>query len=94
MKSRVAVVISHPTQYYSPWFRALAVEATLSIKVFYLWDFGVAQRHDRQFGRSFQWDVDLLSGYEHEFVPNGARDPGTHHFRGLDNPSLLARLRA
>ncbi len=94
MKSRLAVVISHPTQYYSPWFRALAAEATLSIKVFHLWDFGVAQRHDHQFGRSFQWDVDLLSGYEHEFVPNVARDPGTHHFRGLDNPSLLARLRA
>ena len=38
--------------------------------------------------------MDLLSGYEHEFVPNTARDPGTHHFGGLRNPTLTARLAA
>lgn len=94
MKSRLAVVISHPTQYYSPWFRALAAEEPFTLKVFYLWDFGVTRQYDRQFGRALKWDVDLLSGYEHEFVPNVARDPGTHHFRGLNNPQLLVQLRA
>lgn len=94
MKTRLAVVLSHPTQYYSPWFRVLASETALELKVFYLWDFGVTARHDRQFGRVFQWDVDLLSGYEHEFVSNVSRDPGTHHFNGLNNPRLPACLRA
>ena len=91
---RLAVVLSHPVQYYSPWFRWLAAQAPVALKVFYLWDFGVAARRDRQFAMSFRWDVDLLEGYEHEFVPNLARDPGTHHFRGLDNPALPDRLRA
>lgn len=91
---RLAIVLSHPTQYYSPWFRWLRAHTTLVFRVFYLWDFGVAARRDPQFGTTFQWDVDLLSGYDHEFVPNVARDAGTHHFRGLQNPNLIARLAA
>lgn len=90
---RLAVVVSHPIQYYSPWFRWMRARGW-TLRVFYLWDFGVTQHNDPEFGRTLAWDVDLLSGYEHEFVPNVARDPGTHHFRGLDNPGLAARLRA
>lgn len=90
---RLAVVISHPIQYYSPWFRWMSARGW-TLRVFYLWDFGVAQRNDPEFGRTVAWDIDLLSGYEHEFVPNVAKDPGTHHFRGLDNPGLAGRLRA
>lgn len=88
---RLAVVISHPIQYYSPWFRWLATHGW-TLRVFYLWDFGVQQRHDPEFGRDVIWDVDLLSGYEHEFVPNHSKDPGTHRFFGLNNPSLGNRL--
>lgn len=91
---RLAVVISHPTQYYGPWFRQIAAVPDLELRVFYLWDFGVADRIDRQFGRCVRWDTDLLSGYPHEFVPNLSRNPGTHHFRGLHNPTLGASLRA
>ncbi len=91
---RLAIVLSHPVQYYSPWFRWLRANTALPFRVFYLWEFGVSVQRDPQFGTAFQWDVDLLSGYESEFVPNLARDPGTHHFRGLDNPALVARLAA
>jgi len=91
---RLAIVLSHPVQYYSPWFRWLRANTPLDFKVFYLWDFGVTRQRDPQFGATFQWDVDLLDGYDSEFVPNVARDPGTHHIRGLDNPELTARLAA
>lgn len=89
---RLAVVVSHPIQYYSPWFRWMSAHGW-TLRVFYLWDFGVAGREDPEFGRTVVWDVDLLSGHEHEFVPNIARIPGTGHFRGLDNPLLGQRLR-
>jgi glycosyltransferase involved in cell wall biosynthesis len=89
---RLAVVLSHPTQYYSPWFRWLRTHTPLAFRVFYLWDFGVATRHDPQFQVNFAWDVDLLSGYDSEFVANRATLPGTEHFWGLRNPALLARL--
>ena len=91
---RLAIILSHPIQYYSPWFRWLRANTRLEFRVFYLWDFGVTARRDPEFARDLKWDVDLLSGYDHEFVPNVARDPGTHHFSGLHNPTLCARLRA
>lgn len=90
---RLAIVLSHPVQYYSPWFRELHATG-LTLRVFYLWDFGVVARPDPQFGTTVKWDIDLLAGYESEFVPNAARHPGTHHFRGLDNPPLPDRLAA
>lgn len=91
---RLAIVLSHPVQYYSPWFRWLRAHTALEFRVFYLWEFGVTARRDPQFGTTFQWDVDLLAGYDSEFVPNVSPDPGTHHFNGLDNPTLTARLAA
>ncbi|CAM2830573.1 glycosyltransferase family 4 protein [Rariglobus hedericola] len=84
-------MVSHPIQYYSPWFRWMSAHGW-TLRVFFLWDFGVVKKTDREFGRELAWDVDLLSGYEHEFVPNAARDPGTHHLRGLNNPSLNHRI--
>lgn len=92
--SRLAVVLSHPIQYYSPWFRWIQTHADITLRVYFLWDFGVSERHDRDFGRTFAWDIDLTSGFDSEFVPNVARDPGTHHFGGLHNPDLRRRLRA
>lgn len=91
---RLAVVVSHPIQYYAPWFAFLAANPDLTLQVFHLWDFGVAERHDRGFGQSVCWDLPLLSGYPSTLVPNRARDPGTHHFGGLHNPSLVPQLLA
>ncbi|MEO6876122.1 MAG: glycosyltransferase family 4 protein [Opitutaceae bacterium] len=94
MSHRLAVVLSHPTQYYSPWFRWLRTHTVLEFRVFYLSEIGVTAQRDPQFLTTFQWDVDLLSGYDHEFVPNIARRPGTDHFWGLRNPTLTAQLSA
>ena len=92
MSSKLAVVLSHPTQYYSPWFRWLRARTALQFRVFYLWESGVTVQRYPQFQAAFKWDVDLLSGYDHEFVRNTARTPGTGHFWGLRNPALTARL--
>lgn len=89
--AKLAIVLSHPIQYYSPWFCHL-VNAGWTLRVFYLWDFGIQPRHDPGFDRSVQWDVDLLSGYPHEFVANWSPKPGTDHFAGLVNPALRSRL--
>jgi len=89
---RLAVIASHPIQYYAPWFRFLARETPLEIRVFYLWDFGVETRKDPKFGRKIAWDIPLLDGYDSEFMENTSPDPGTHHFRGLENPDLASSL--
>lgn len=92
--ARLAIVVSHPTQYYSPWFQWLRAHTALEFQVFYLWEFGVRATRDPQFHTTFAWDVDLLSGYDHEFVPNVARPPSSMRFSGLFNPGLPARLEA
>ena len=89
---RLAIVLSHPTQYYSPWFRWLRAKTSLVFRVFYLDETGLAARHDEKFQKSFAWDVDLTSGYDWELVENTARRPGTLRFFGLRNPSLHRRI--
>ena len=94
MKRRLAVVTTHPIQYYAPWFSRLHRAPGLELRVFYLWDFGVTTRVDPTFGHTVRWDIPLLDGYMSEFVPNTSRRPGTDHIFGLWNPSLAARVRA
>jgi len=91
---KLAIITTHPIQYYSPWYRYLAQQRGLELRVFYLWDFGVTEKKDEGFGQAIRWDVPLLDGYDHEFVPNEAKEPGTHHFRGMWNPSLKERVLA
>lgn len=89
---KLAIITSHPIQYYAPWFRYLADQTDLEFRVFYLWDFGVKQQVDPGFQRVIEWDIPLLGGYEYEFVANCSDRPGTHHFWGLHNPTLMQQV--
>lgn len=64
----LAIVTSHPIQYQAPLWRALAA-AGLKFEVWFLTPHAVKPSLDRQFGRTFAWDLDLLSGYPHRFLP-------------------------
>jgi glycosyltransferase involved in cell wall biosynthesis len=90
---RLAIVSTHPIQYYAPIFQALARSQILAPRVFYTWSQTAdAAVTDLEFERSITWDIPLLEGYESEFVPNVAERPGTHHFRGLRNPGLIQAI--
>lgn len=91
---KLAIITSHPIQYYAPWFHHLASDEQFQIRVFYLWDFGVTEQLDAGFRQPIKWDVPLLSGYDFEFVPNASHQPGTQSFWGLQNPTLTARVAA
>jgi len=90
----VAVVASHAIQYVAPWLANIAATGRVDLRTFYLWDFGVQPRYDREFQRTLEWDIPLLDGYASEYVKNASADPGTHHFRGLDNPDIVRRVAA
>ncbi|MBV8773693.1 MAG: glycosyltransferase family 4 protein [Deltaproteobacteria bacterium] len=65
---RLAYLVSHPIQYQAPLLRLLAREPGVYLKVF----FGANTTkgfHDPGFGMAVKWDVRLLEGYEHEFLP-------------------------
>jgi glycosyltransferase involved in cell wall biosynthesis len=90
---RLAIVTTHPIQYNAPVFRELAQRPGIDLKVFYGWSGGGAGAVDPGFGQAVTWDIPLLDGYDHEFVPNVSRDPGSHHYSGIDLPTLPQRLR-
>ncbi|MCB0332616.1 MAG: glycosyltransferase family 4 protein [Bdellovibrionales bacterium] len=89
---KLAIVTTHPIQYYAPLFRALAASKELSLHVFYLWDFGIKEHHDPGFQTDLAWDIPLLSGYDSSFIPNSSTSPGTHSFWGINNPGLSSAL--
>lgn len=91
MKStRLAIISTHPIQYYAPIFKALAASKAVRPRVFFTWSQTASGAvSDPGFGRTVEWDIPLLDGYEFEFVPNVARRPHTDHFRGLRNPALI-----
>ncbi len=93
MKTRLAIVSSHPIQYNAPSFRSLAAIPDLDVRVFYEWK-GPGSTIDPEFGRRVEWDIPLLDGYDFTFVPNVARDPGSHHFRGIDNPTIVESVQS
>ena len=67
---RLAIVLSHPVQYFSPLFRRLAQQAEIEITVLYSTLAGVLPARDPDFGVSVSWDVPLLDGYKHKTLKN------------------------
>jgi glycosyltransferase involved in cell wall biosynthesis len=88
---RLAVLTSHPIQYYAPLFRALA--NAVDLHVFFAHRATAAEQASAGFGTPFTWDVDLTSGYAHSFLKNVARRPGTDRFLGCDTPDVGRHLR-
>lgn len=85
---KLAIVVSHPIQYYSPWFRWLSLHTSIDLRVYYLSDWGLVESRDPGFGQNVRWDTDLLSGYAHDFIANRSLCPDTVSFGGLVNPGL------
>ena len=71
----LAILTTHPIQYQVPIWQALAKNGRVPFEVWYLTDFGTKASFDRQFGKTFSWDIDMLSGYPYRFVQTaeGAR---------------------
>lgn len=90
---KLAVITTHPIQYNAPWFTLLAERGNVRVKVFYTWGEGVLKKKfDPGFGKVVEWDIPLLEGYEYAWVKNISNNPGSHHFRGIDNPELIQSI--
>jgi glycosyltransferase involved in cell wall biosynthesis len=73
---RLAYLVSHPIQYQTPLLRRIAQEPDIELTVFFGSDFSVRGYQDKGFGVDVKWDVPLLDGYRHVFLPV-LRDNGT-----------------
>ncbi|MEZ4801902.1 MAG: glycosyltransferase family 4 protein [Gelidibacter sp.] len=89
---KLAIVTTHPIQYNAPWFRLLAERKKIKLKVFYTWSQTKESVKDRTFGKDIIWDLPLLEGYKYTFVENVSKNPGSHHFFGIDCPTLISEI--
>ena len=91
MSKKLAIITSHPIQYYAPVFQLLAQK--LEIKVFYTLGNSSLKKYDVGFKQQIEWDIPLLEGYDYEFLENVAKDKGSHHFKGIVNPNAIERIK-
>jgi len=69
-KLRLAYVVTHPIQYQAPLLRQLALVPDIDLTVFFASDHSVRGYADEEFGSvRVKWDIPLLQGYRHEFLP-------------------------
>ena len=90
---KLAIISTHPIQYNAPLFTLLYTRNKISIKVFYTWGEEVLKnKFDPGFGKTIEWDIPLLQGYDYCFVKNRAKNKGSHHYKGIDNPTLISEM--
>jgi len=89
---RLAIITTHPIQYYSPVFKLLHEHNNIEINVFYTWGELSIKKYDPGFDKKIEWDIPLLDGYPYEWVQNSSPDPGTHHFKGVINPGIIKQV--
>lgn len=91
---RLAIITTHPIQYYAPVFKLMNERQGVEIKVFYTWGEKAQEKYDPGFGKTVAWDLPLVDGYPYEWVKNISTDPGSHHFKGIVNPELDDQIKA
>ena len=91
---KLAIITTHPIQYYAPVFRLLHARGIIGIRVFYTLGASDGPQNDPGFGLDITWDIPLLEGYEYEWVENIAATRGSANFGGIVNPRLIAQINA
>lgn len=90
---KLAIITTHPIQYYAPVFKLLGERQRVAVKVFYTLGQYATDLPDKGFKQSVNWDLPLLDGYEFEWLKNTANSPGSHHFKGIVNPDGISRIK-
>jgi glycosyltransferase involved in cell wall biosynthesis len=85
---KLAIICTHPIQYYVSVFKLLAQK--IELKVFYT--IGKDIQFDKGFNQVLNWDIPLFDGYSFEFLFNTAGDQGSHHFMGIKNPDAIKHI--
>lgn len=91
MRRRVAALLCHPVPYFSRFYAEASRRPGIDLRVYYATDDGVRSYWDREFDREVRWDVPLLDGYAHEFLPV-RRSRSNITYLGLDCREAGARL--
>jgi glycosyltransferase involved in cell wall biosynthesis len=91
-RARLAALLSHPIQYLVPLLRTLAARPEIDLSVYFMDDTGLRSGFIEGMGRTMQWDVPLLDGYRHAFLPNLSPDRDSRTPLSKINPAFLPIL--
>jgi glycosyltransferase involved in cell wall biosynthesis len=87
---KLTVVMTHPVQYYAPWFRYVAACCPeIDLTVLYATQ-PTPEQQGVGFGRAFSWDILLTEGYRCHIVRPAHLEDNVHSdvFWGLDVPEI------
>lgn len=93
---RLTIVMTHPVQYYSPWFRYITRERSAEIDLTVL--YGAVPSAEQQgvgFRTAFSWDLPLTDGHHFHVCADAAgKQFDSDSFFGLDVRDIGARMAA
>ncbi|NCC11130.1 MAG: glycosyltransferase family 1 protein [Bacteroidia bacterium] len=73
---RLAIVVSHPIQYFAPVYRELAKNPSILLTVLFATRAGVDAYFDHKFNQLIQWDIPLTEGYHSVFLSSQSKKSG------------------
>ncbi|MEB3242535.1 MAG: glycosyltransferase family 4 protein [Cyanobacteriota bacterium] len=65
---RLAVLLTHPVQYFKPVFQGLAADPAIALQVVFGCDHGSTRSLDPDFGVAFAWDSAPTEGFPHTIL--------------------------
>lgn len=90
---RLAVVNSHPIQYFAPLYAYLNRDPALEVTALYCSDFSLRGAIDPEFKQAVTWDVDLLTGYHSVFLGEASKRRAPNGFWSLVCPQIWSEIR-
>ncbi|TAF75568.1 MAG: glycosyltransferase [Bacteroidetes bacterium] len=93
MKKKIAIITTHPIQYYAPLFRELAKSIDFDFHVFYTKGDTKNYQFDASFGKKINWDIPLLDGYSYTFLENTSKKAEKSGFWSIKNPELIKKIK-
>ncbi|SEF03058.1 Glycosyl transferases group 1 [Rhizobiales bacterium GAS188] len=91
-KTRLAILVSHPIQHFVHLYRALALRPEIILTVIFCSRIGVDRYFDKEMNTNIEWKTDLLSGYDHLFLPEASTITLVSELT-INNPSITRVLR-
>lgn len=88
---KLAIVVSHPIQHFASFYRALAAHPKIDLMVVYASKTGTKPYFDKGMNTEISWNMDLLGGYNHVFLPEADKITSSTPL-GVNNPSVSAEL--
>jgi len=90
---RLAILNTHPIQYFAPLYRRLAQEPDIDLTVYFCSRQGSEEYLDDGFGKRIKWDTSLLDGYKYKFLQNTRAKDKVEGFWSLISPQIISELR-